>query len=180
MLTGQSLATFSLVDCCQSLLGETLEVLSPTALFRLWDQARGQAPPQPPATPGASRTLLGRSQAGGVGGGVIGAGSGSGGGMAPAAAAAVAGAGVARLVSYIVRRVDVVVRLLARLATLPEALEMARVTGLTLPQVGPACRISARSAVTTYICMTSGLCVCDTFSGIAGEARARVCMCGLQ
>lgn len=38
MLTGQSLATFSLVDCTQSLLGETLEVLAPYQLARLWQQ----------------------------------------------------------------------------------------------------------------------------------------------
>ncbi|GIL43515.1 hypothetical protein Vafri_1224, partial [Volvox africanus] len=51
---------------------------------------------------------------------------------APLQAAATA---AARIASYILRRVDVVVRLTSQLATLPEAFEMARVTGLTIPQV---------------------------------------------
>lgn len=35
VLTGQSLATFTLVDCCQSLLSQTMEVLPPAALAGL-------------------------------------------------------------------------------------------------------------------------------------------------
>ncbi|GIL72478.1 hypothetical protein Vretifemale_2820 [Volvox reticuliferus] len=102
VLTSQTLATFSLVDCCQSLLGETLEVLGPFHLARLAAEAQGrQALPAPP----------------------------------PASPRQVAAAAAARIASYVVRRVDVIVRLTSRLATLPEAFEMARVTGLTIPQV---------------------------------------------
>lgn len=43
-----------------------------------------------------------------------------------------------RLATYSLARVDSVRALMARLATLPEAFEMARVTGLTLGQVGSA------------------------------------------
>lgn len=39
-----------------------------------------------------------------------------------------------RLVAYALARVDAVLGLMERLATLPEAFEMARVTGLTLNQ----------------------------------------------
>ena len=41
---------------------------------------------------------------------------------------------LARLCTYALRRVDIVKRLMDRLAMLTETVEMARVTGLTLPQ----------------------------------------------
>jgi hypothetical protein len=43
----------------------------------------------------------------------------------------------ARLARYALRRSAVLAGLLAKLATVPEAIEMARATGLTLPQVSP-------------------------------------------
>ncbi|GFR40573.1 hypothetical protein Agub_g1152, partial [Astrephomene gubernaculifera] len=130
VLTGQSLATFTLVDCCQSLLGRTLEVIGPFHLARLWAEAQGRLPLSAGTTTAAvtvaATTITPTSSAAG--------------GQQQqqqqqqqqhdAAASA-----AARIASYILRRVDVVVRLTNRLATLPEALEMARVTGLTLPQV---------------------------------------------
>jgi hypothetical protein len=111
VLTGQSLATFSLVDSCQSLLGSTLEVLGPHHLAALWQQAHGPPPPQQ-----QQLQLQGACACAGP---------------APGGARGAA----ARLAAYTLRRVDVMVRLMGQLATLPEALEMARVTGLTLPQV---------------------------------------------
>lgn len=52
--------------------------------------------------------------------------------LAPPAAAL---ADASRLARYALRRCQVVCRLLHRLATLPEAIEMARAVGLTLGQV---------------------------------------------
>ena len=65
--------------------------------------------------------------------------------VAAAAAAAPAADGEARalrLCRYALRRADAVHALLLRMATLPEAIELARATGLTLGQV---CRVLARS-----------------------------------
>lgn len=53
----------------------------------------------------------------------------------PSGGAAEQSADVARLASYAADRVGVVRALLQRLATLPEAIEIGRVTGLTLGQV---------------------------------------------
>lgn len=92
VLTSQSLSTFSLVDCCQSLLNVSLEVISPLQLAQMWK-------------------LLGSQEEGEM------------------ASTAV------RLARYALKRVDVVRDLMAKLATLTETFEMARATGLTIPQV---------------------------------------------
>lgn len=110
VLTAQGLATFSLADCVQSVLGETIEVLAAHDLAALQRQL-----------------ALGLPEGGGGGGG----------GLAgeedpapdPRRAAAL------RLARYTRRRAAAVWGLTARLATLPEALEMARATGLTVEQV---------------------------------------------
>jgi DNA polymerase delta subunit 1 len=110
VLTSSNLASFSLVDCVQSLLGQTLEVLAPHRLAAL----AGIAPAPAGGGAGPSRGLLGPQPA---------------------------GAGVdaqmtdsLRLARYSMRRVEAVRSLLSRLATLPEAIEMARATGLTFGQ----------------------------------------------
>lgn len=60
VLTGQSLATFSLVDCVQSLLGRTLEVLGPQHMAQLWAEVQGRplgtaaAGGQPPLSAGGA------------------------------------------------------------------------------------------------------------------------------
>lgn len=89
-LTACNLASFSLADCVQSLLGQTLEVLGAHSLARL--------------------------------AGLQGAGAGG-------------QADPLRLARYSMRRVAVVQGLLGRLAVIPEAIEMARATGLTVGQV---------------------------------------------
>jgi DNA polymerase delta subunit 1 len=38
VLTSQGLATFTLADCVQTLLGETIELLAPHHLAALWQQ----------------------------------------------------------------------------------------------------------------------------------------------
>ena len=90
-LTACNLGSFSLADCVQTLLGETLEVLGAHRLAEL--------------------------------GGVVGS-SAEGREAAPL-----------RLARYSMRRVAAVQALLSRLAVIPEAIEMARATGLTLGQV---------------------------------------------
>jgi DNA polymerase delta subunit 1 len=148
VLTSQSLATFTLVDCAQSLLGETLEVLGAHHLAALAQCVKEAS--------SSSRAAGGSSAAGSSAAaqqtpvkGRRSAGSGrhpqqpatpaAGGTGEAAAAAAIAPswqAAAARLARYAQRRVQLVGHLLARLATLPEAFEMARVTGLTINQVG--------------------------------------------
>ncbi|GMH36104.1 hypothetical protein BSKO_03972 [Bryopsis sp. KO-2023] len=87
-LTALKLASFSLMDCVFSVLGERLEVLSPKTIGQLWQSCDS----------GNERDAF-------------------------------------RLCQYCIRRVSVVRRLSENLGILTEAIEMARVTGLTLPQV---------------------------------------------
>ena len=124
VLTGQNLATFSLVDCVQSILGRTLEVLAP---WRLAGLLKG------------------------------GSGGGSGGenadnddtddGEIHTSSTPVRGikkqpkttdppnaASLLRVARYCAQRAVSVRALLVRLATVPELVEMARATGLTLTQ----------------------------------------------
>ncbi|KAF6253905.1 hypothetical protein COO60DRAFT_1642829 [Scenedesmus sp. NREL 46B-D3] len=118
VLTGQGLATFSLVDCCHSLLNRTLEVIPSHTLAALQQQLA--------ATPAATAPAA----------------------TATAAAAAAAAADILvddsqlpgvraglRLARYSLGRCGAVAELLGRLATVPEVFEMARATGLTLEQV---------------------------------------------
>ena len=148
VLTACNLASFSLVDCCQSLLSRRLEVLPPSAIARLsscsspaksapslefacrerttcraiicsvnmqelgvehvlWELCRVE-----PALPTGMNDVN-----------LDGAGAGE------------QAADRARLALYAADRVGVVRALLQRLATLPEAIEIGRVTGLTLGQV---------------------------------------------
>ncbi|KAK9916419.1 hypothetical protein WJX75_002409 [Coccomyxa subellipsoidea] len=93
VLTACNLASFSLVDCCQSLLSRRLEVLPPSVIARL---SSCSSPVKSAGEQATDRS---------------------------------------RLASYAADRVGVVRGLLQRLATLPEAIEIGRVTGLTLGQV---------------------------------------------
>jgi hypothetical protein len=106
-----NLATFTLVDCVQSLLGETLEVIPPAHLARL----SGLVP---------TTSSSGSSSAAAGGDGCE-----------------------MRVARYAVRRVGVVGALLRRMATIPEAVEMARATGLTLLQVGVGAGVRVRVGV---------------------------------
>lgn len=83
VLTGSNLASFTLVDCAQAILSETLEVLRPHQVRLLMSDWKGAL----------------------------------------------------RLTRYAVRKVFAVHALLQHLATIPESVEMARATGLTIPQV---------------------------------------------
>ncbi|KAK9810365.1 hypothetical protein WJX72_009511 [[Myrmecia] bisecta] len=102
VLTSCNLASFSLVDCVQSLLGARLEVLPSSVLAQL---AR-LVPPQ-------GRLLL----------------------PASLSRAERAASHTLRLARYSMARAQAVVKLLWRLATVPETIELARATGLTLGQV---------------------------------------------
>ncbi|KAF8067421.1 POLD1 [Scenedesmus sp. PABB004] len=119
VLTSQGLSTFTLVDCAQSLLDATLEVLPPHVLAGLQQQLAATPPPA-------------------EGGGTC-AGAGAGGaspdcaGVAPEQLPFVA-AGL-RLARHAVSRCAVVSRLLDRLASVADTYELARATGLTLNQV---------------------------------------------
>jgi hypothetical protein len=108
VLTSQSLATFSLVDCCQSLLNKTLEVLPPYQLAALQQQlaATVAAGRHEASTPFPADWQL------------------------PGVRAAM------RLARYSLARCGAVAALMTRLASIPEMFEMARATGLTLNQVG--------------------------------------------
>lgn len=143
MLTSQSLATFSLVDCCHSLLNQTLEVLPGHQLAALQQQL-ARTPPSPAAT--SSRSLTDLAPAGPddtepaglthvdhsnrpqqqqqTHQGIV---------VAPEQLAGVRAA--MRLARYSLRRCAAVSALMERLASVPETFEMARATGLTLNQV---------------------------------------------
>lgn len=140
MLTSQSLATFSLVDCCHSLLNQTLEVLPSHQLAALQQQlahtpaAAAAGRPRSftdlaPAGPAESSGAAGNTAMGPVGGSqhsqdLV---------LSPDQVAGVR-AGL-RLARYSLRRCAAVSALMERLASVPESFEMARATGLTLNQV---------------------------------------------
>lgn len=96
ILTTCNLGSFSLVDCVQSLLGQTLEVLNSSQLAEL------------SGTNANNGTIHYGDRN---------------------------GADYMRLARYSIKRVAVVHALLNRLATIPEAIEMARATGLTFSQI---------------------------------------------
>lgn len=143
VLTSQSLATFTLVDCAQSLLGETLEVLGAhhlAALAQCVKEARAAGGGVAGSGAAAQQTPVEGRRPSGSGRHPQQPGTPAAGAAGEAGAAAAIApswqAAAARLARYSLRRVQLVGQLLARLATLPEAFEMARVTGLTLNQVG--------------------------------------------
>ncbi|KAL4859641.1 DNA polymerase delta catalytic subunit [Chlorella vulgaris] len=119
VLTAQNLSSFSLTDCVQSLLGQTIEAihvcqLPSMAYCCVWMQV---------LRPGCLAGLLGLAgpppqllhhQR-----------------LVPGTAAM---ADALRVARYALRRCDAVGSLLQRLATVPEMFEMARATGLTLGQ----------------------------------------------
>jgi DNA polymerase delta subunit 1 len=148
VLTSQSLATFTLADCAQTLLGETLEVLGAHHLAALYHCVR-DASQAGSGGGGSTAQRLSTAAAGAAGAGA-----------APGAVAPSWQAAAARLARYALRRVQLVRQLLERLATLPEAFEMARVTGLTINQVrgqglGAACRLGCTCATHVWPCATS-------------------------
>ncbi|KAL3139857.1 hypothetical protein ABBQ38_004153 [Trebouxia sp. C0009 RCD-2024] len=96
VLNGVNLASFSLVDCAQTLLGQRLEVVPPPSLA-----AWARLPPKPKQ----QRV----EQA--------------------------ASADALRLARHAMARGKLLRQLLQRLATVPETVELARATGLTLPQI---------------------------------------------
>jgi DNA polymerase delta subunit 1 len=181
VLTSQSLATFTLVDCAQSLLGQTLEVLGAHHLAALSQMVREARPAAPGAAPSGPASPSGSSRAAAPGGGAAaepqtpvrfrgrvgqqqqqqgqgtpssaatpGRAGGSGSQAAGEAGQAIAPswqAAAARLARYTLRRLQLVGQLLGHLATLPEAFEMARVTGLTIDQVGGLARLGGRVAL---------------------------------
>jgi DNA polymerase delta subunit 1 len=114
VLTSQGLATFSLVDCCHSLLNRTLEVIPNHTLAALQQQLAATPPPTPAAAAANSASLnaavVDEDQLPGVRAGL-------------------------RLARYSLGRCAAVADLMGRLATVPEVFEMARATGLTLEQV---------------------------------------------
>lgn len=114
VLTGQSLATFTLADCVHSLLGETLEVLPGHQLARLQAEINSSSSSSSGSGGSSSSALAGEE------------------GSAQQAAAAAA----LRLAQYSLRRVAAVASLVERLATIPETYEISRATGLTIDQVG--------------------------------------------
>jgi DNA polymerase delta subunit 1 len=125
VLTSQGLATFSLVDCCHSLLNRTLEVIPNHTLAALQQQLAATPPatPLPPAAAAANDTSPHASPAVAVADSVVGE------NQLPGVRAGL------RLARYSLGRCAAVADLMWRLATVPEVFEMARATGLTLEQV---------------------------------------------
>ncbi|DBA67150.1 TPA: hypothetical protein ACH3X2_001471 [Trebouxia sp. C0005] len=95
VLNGVNLASFSLVDCAQTLLGQRLEVV-PARCIAAWA--------------GLATTM-------------------------PKSISTEAGSNALRLARYAMARGKLLQQLLQRLATVPETVELARATGLTLPQI---------------------------------------------
>jgi DNA polymerase delta subunit 1 len=100
VLTSQNLASFSLVDCIQSILGETIEVLGAHKVASLAG-----------ITSASTSTAIEKEEKEKV------------------------EANAVRLARYTLRRTAAVHDLLNQLATIVEAIEMARATGLTIGQV---------------------------------------------
>ena len=138
ILTSSNLASFSFVDAVQTLLGRRLEVLQPSVVAQL----AGLAPLTPPlaadhAPPGADsppgRTKAQSAPAASRKGGAPGSRPGS--AAAGCADEDALAAAALRLGLYSSTRVEMVMQLLARLATIAETFELARATGLTLASV---------------------------------------------
>ena len=127
ILTNSHLASFSLVDAVQTLLGRRLEVLPPSVIAQLAGLAR-LAPPLPY---NSDDTAAGPS----TGSARPSAQSTPGPSAAPASEEDALAAAALRLARYASTRVDMVMQLLARLATIAETFELARATGLTLASV---------------------------------------------
>ena len=127
ILTSSNLASFSLVDAVQTLLGRRLEVLPPSLIAQL----AGLAPLSPPLSrdDGAATTGPSGKPARGPAKSKKGQPPAQGADEEDAAAAAL------RLARYASTRVEMVMQLLARLATIAETFELARATGLTLASV---------------------------------------------
>jgi len=104
VLTSQNLASFSLVDCVQSLLGQTMEVLSAHKVASLAGITSAAVAASNIKSMTEEEEILNHSKA-------------------------------VRLARYTLRRTAAVNALLNQLATIPEAIEMARATGLTIGQV---------------------------------------------
>lgn len=150
MLTSQSLATFSLVDCCHSLLNQTLEVLPAHQLAALQLQL---AHTPPAGTAGWMSTSSDLAPAGAAEspGAECDTSAGASSHVQHLEGVVVSSVQVPgvraglRLARYSLRRCAAVSALMERLASVPESFEMARATGLTLNQVhpdvlsGPAC-----------------------------------------
>ena len=145
VLTACNLSSFSLVDCCQSLLGRRLEVLPASAATSL---SKGTAGSARPALTLLDPFLRSCRRQGSVFAMQL---------TAHFASCSIAVHGPAvdthpdeasqvpagvreqvcdtmRLAAYAAERANVVRALLQRMATLPEAIEIGRVTGLTLGQ----------------------------------------------
>lgn len=105
VLTSQNLASFSLVDCVQSILGETMEVLGAHKVA----------------------SLAGINSAAAAAGNIE--------NMTEEEKEILKQSNAVRLARYTLRRTAAVHALLNQLATIPEAIEMARATGLTIGQV---------------------------------------------
>lgn len=121
------------VDCVQSILEQTLEILSPYQLACLLLDIQGRA--RPGRAGGSAKGSAADQQPAGQQGRTA-AGSlcqDQHGNDDPRLAP---GPAAARLARYSLRRVQAVRQLVERLAVLPEAFEMGRVCGLTIPQVG--------------------------------------------
>lgn len=153
VLTGQSLATFSLVDCCQSLLDLTLEIMPAHVIASLHRELAAAAATSPAAAPSgqpqqphprrstpASATATPQAAPAGstAAHSLISSSSAPSGhstaadvqeSQVPAVRAAL------RLARYSLARCGAVLGLMHRLASVPESFEMARATGLTLDQV---------------------------------------------
>ena len=109
VLTSSNLASFSLVDCVQSILGETMEVLGAHRLATL----AGVVPA--PTTTNTTTTFLNTTTT--------------------TTTNITTSVDALRLARYSLRRAAAVHALLERLATIEDAIEMARATGLTIAQV---------------------------------------------
>jgi DNA polymerase delta subunit 1 len=104
VLTSSNLASFSLVDCVQSILGETMEVLGAHKVACLAGIVNAPISGADGTSLSSKSTVEEERNA-------------------------------VRLARYTLRRTAAVHALLGQLATIPEAIEMARATGLTIGQV---------------------------------------------
>ncbi len=127
ILTSSNLASFSLVDAVQTLLGRRLEVLPPSVIAQL----AGLVPLAVPLSRNDSSAAVGASgdSARKPAKSKRGQSAAQGPDEEDAAAAAL------RLARYASTRVEMVMQLLGRLATIAETFELARATGLTLASV---------------------------------------------
>eukprot|EP00887_Chlorella_sp_A99_P005178 scaffold1.g5178.t1 len=171
-VTQYSAAWFTLADCVQNLLGRTLEVLRPYQLSRLAGVA---APPQPqqqqqrgglgfrataPHSSGAARTAPHKLRAGSEDASSSASdGARSSPGPAEDSPPSTQLERAIRLGRYARRRMEVVAALLARLAVLPETVELARATGLTLGQIAYNAQMIRVGSLLLRACQRAGFVV---------------------